>query len=185
MKSARVLTLLILSAGLSGCYDFDFPLDPKPEVPVDPRFVSAWRCLGVRADADEPPFILRISRQTDRIAQWAIESTMADGSKQTELLEAYGSTVKGGALLNVLEKGPKANGKWNYVHFAFLAPDVLRLQAVDDTPFEGSKASAAQLRKAVESRRNDPSIYNAFAVCVRVKPQSSDASPLPSPVPGF
>ncbi|MEO8359911.1 MAG: hypothetical protein ABI672_07770 [Vicinamibacteria bacterium] len=181
MKSIRAALLVGLCVGSSGCYDFDFPLDPTPEVSIDVRLVGAWRCLGVRADADEPAFVLRITPRTDKIADWALESTMADGSKETEHLDVHGSTVKGGDLLNVLEKGEKANGKWNIVQYSFLLPDVLRLQAVDDTSFEKAKTSSAALRKAIENRRGDPSIYNAFAVCVRAKVSPPEAVPTSSP----
>ena len=47
MEKARI-ALVVTCLSLLACYDFDFPLDPKPQVAVDARLVGAWRCLGRR-----------------------------------------------------------------------------------------------------------------------------------------
>ena len=176
MKKLRVV-LVIASLSLPACYDFDFPLDPKPVVPVDARLVGAWRCLGSEAALDDAPGVLRIARQTDLTSRWSLESPSADGTPEHSEYDVHGSTVPGGALLNAFDLGKKANGKWNLVRYSFLLPNVLRIQLVNDEPFAKLKDAGA-LRREVEKRREDPAIYTDFMVCVRPK-----ASATPSPTP--
>jgi len=182
MKTLRGV-LLMSCLSLPACYDFDFPLDPKPQVPVDARLVGAWRCLGTQATLDDPPGVLRIDRRSDLISRWTFESPSANGAAEKGEYEVHASTVPGGALLNAVELGEKANGKWNFVRYSFLLPDVLRIQLVNDEPFEKAKDAKA-LRSQIEKRRNDPAIYTDFLICVRPK-ASSEASATPSPTPGL
>ncbi len=176
MKMLR-LVLIIGCLSLPACYDFDFPLDPKPQVRVDDRLIGTWRCLGVQEALDEDPGVLRIAPRTDLISRWTFQSKSADGSEEKGEYDVHASTVPGGALLNALELGEKANGKWNFVRYSFLLPDVLRIQIVNDEPFEKIK-DAKSLRSAIEKRRDDPTIYSDFIVCVRSRPAAS-----PSPTP--
>lgn len=179
MKTLRIVIAAACLA-LPACYEFDFPLDPKPVVRVDPRLVGAWRCLGAETSVDDLPATLRIVRRTSEIMHWSFESLSSDGTKDMGEYDVYASTMKGGALLNALELGEKASGKWSFVQYALLLPNVLRIQVVDDKPFEKVRSHASDLRKAIERRRNDPSIYTDYCVCVRVK-ASSEPSPSSSP----
>ncbi len=181
MKKLRV-ALVALCLALPGCYDFDFPLDPKPQVAVDPRLVGTWRCLGAEPSIDDAPANIRIERRTQTTTHWAFESPAADGTPEKADFDVHGSSVKGGALLNVLEVGEKANGKWSFARYTFISPDILRLQLVDDKPLEKVKGNVDSLRKAIEKRRDDPAIYIDYCVCVRVK-SSPEPSPSPSPTP--
>jgi hypothetical protein len=176
LRAALVVSCLFLPA----CYDFDFPLDEKPQVPVDTRLLGSWHCLGVESDLDEGAGVLRITRRTDTIFRWTLEAPSAHGTRDHSVYDVHGSSMPGGSFLNTLEVGEKANGKWNFVKYSFLLPHVLSIQIVDDKPFEKAKASAALLRKEVEKRRNDPTIYSDLLVCVRAKPS---ASPEPTPKP--
>ena len=182
MKALRVL-LSVACLSLPACYSFDFPLDPKPQVPVDARLLGAWRCLATQADLDEGPGILRITRQTEFVSKWNFESPAEGGAPEKSDYEVYASTVKGGALLNAREVGEKAETTWSLVRYTFLLPDVLRIQAMHDEPFEKIK-DAKGLRKAVEKRRDDPEIYADFMICVRPAPPLLP-SPSPSPTPRF
>lgn len=181
MKKIGV-ALVLAGLFLPACYDFDFPLDPKPQVPVDARLAGTWQCLGAEPSIDEAPALLRIAPRAEAIALWTFETQSGDGSREVMNADVYGSTVKGGALLNALELGAKANGKWSFIRYTFIAPHILRLQLIDDEPFEKVKDDAVALRKEVEKRRNDPAIYNDFCVCVRLKPPSGP-TPSPSPAP--
>lgn len=178
-KTSRLALVILLSLSLPACYDFDFPLDEKPQVRVDARLLGVWRCLGVESDVEEGGGVLRISRLTDVIARWTLESPAEGGSPEKSEYDVHGSSIPGGSLLNALELGEKANGKWNFVRYSFLLPHVLRVQIVNDQPFEKA-TSAAILRKEVEKRRDDSAIYSDLLVCVRAKPS---ASPEPTPTP--
>ena len=178
MKSLRIL--LVVAGGLffSACYDFDFPLDPAPRVPVDGRLVGVWRCLAMEKEVDEPVATLHISRRTEQVAHWTFEPTTGEKGE----FDVHGSTVKGGQLLSAQETREDKSGDWSFVRYTFLLPDVLRLQVVKDEPFEKVEKDAAALRKAVEKRRGDPAIYDDFSICIRVRPVES---PSPSPTPGL
>ena len=68
------------------------------------------------------------------------------------------------------------------MHYSFLLPDVLRVQVVNDEPFEKVKDNAVSLRQEVEKKRDDPAIYSDFMICVRAQ---ASPSPAPSPKTGF
>ena len=177
MKKLRAA--LVVSCLLSpSCYDFEFPLDPKPQLPVDARLLGAWRCLGQQSDLDDPPAVLRIALSTDTVARWSFESPSNDGTLEKSEYDVHASSVPGGALLNAVELGQKSNGRWNLVRYSFLLPSVLRVQLVKDEPF-GKAKDAASLRKEVEKRKDDPAIYSDFLICVRPKPSSSPSPPAP------
>ncbi len=181
MRKLRIILLVCGCLWLPACYDFDFPLDPEPRVPVDGRLVGVWRCLSVETDVDEPVALLRIERRTGQVAQWTFETPSTDGSTEKGEFDVHGSTVKGGELLNAREtKKDDGAAKWSFVRYSFLLPGVLRLQVVRDEPFEKVEGQAASLRKEVEKRRDDPTIYSDFCVCVRGK---APVEPSPSPTP--
>jgi hypothetical protein len=179
VNRARALPI-VACLSLPACYDFDFPLDPKPVVPVDARLVGAWRCLGAQADSDDAPGILAIARRSDATARWTFESRAADGTAEKSEYDVHASTVPGGNLLNALELGDKASGKWSFVRYSFLLPSVLRVQLVNDEPLARVKGAADSLRLEIEKRRDDPAIYTDFLICVRAKPAPT---PSPSPAP--
>ena len=172
------LAAVLMGLAFGACYEFDFPLDPKPQVPVDAPLIGAWRCLAASADLDEPPLTLRIEQKSQWIMNWSTESRSSDGVTEKDGYEVHGSSLKGGALLNVRELGERADDRWSFVRYTFLLPYLLRLQVVDDEPFAKEKGSAKALRQALEKRRNDPVIYGDLCVCLRVK-----TSPVPSPMP--
>jgi hypothetical protein len=187
MKSLRVV-LVLTCLSLPACHDFDFPLDPTPQVEVDARLLGAWKCLGAQSDLNESAGVLRVTRQTDMISRWTLEGPASDGTTEKSEYEAHGSTVKGGALLNVRDLGEnvrdpggKEIGKWSFVRYSFLLPNVLRIQLVNDEPFKEIK-DAKSLRREVERRRNDAAIYADFLICVRPKPLF-EPSPSPTPKP--
>jgi len=177
MKSLRVFLMVASGLCFSACYDFDHPLDPTPRVPVDGRLTGVWRCLAMEKDVDEPVAALTISRRTGQVAHWTFKPATDEALVE---FDVHGSTVKGGQLLNAQETKADGSGKWSFVRYTFLLPDVLRLQVVKDEPFEKVEESATALRKEVEKRRGDPNIYDDFSVCIRVKPSEG---PSPSPTP--
>ena len=180
MKTLRA-GLVMACLSFAACFEFDFPLDARPQVPVDGRLVGAWRCLGTEADLDDAPGVLRIVRRTDLISRWSFEAPSADGTTEKSEYDVHGSTVPGGSLLNAIELGEKANGKWSFVRYSFLLPDVLRVQLVDDEPFKKIR-DATSLRREIEKRKDDPAIYADFMICVRPKgAKSAPVSPSPTP----
>jgi hypothetical protein len=169
MKRLRIVALLTCLL-LPSCYEFDFPLDPLPQVSVDARLLGTWRCLGVEAGLDDAPLVMQVDRKSDQVTHWRARSESAD-DKDFGDYDVHASTIKGVGLLNALEVKGDGSGKWSFVRYSLLLPDVLRLQLVDEDSFEKVKASATTLRREVERRKSDPQIYKDFCVCVRVKPK--------------
>jgi hypothetical protein len=178
MKKLRIVTAVACLA-LPACYDFDFPLDPKPQVKVDARLLGTWRCLGAEADLDDAPLVLRVERGGEWTTHWSTRSQSPDDKDSGEY-DVHASTLKGGNLLNALEIKSGEPGKWSFVRYTFLLPHVLRIQLVDEDAFtETAKSNAGALRKELERRGNDPKVYKDFCLCVRVK-----APPPPSATHG-
>jgi len=183
MKTIR-LTAILACLSLAGCYDFDFPLDASPSVPVDPRLLATWRCLATDGGLDDEPAALRITRSSDTVSRWTFFNPSDDTDDKGEF-DVYASTLGGATLLNALEKGEKDHGKWSFVRYTLLTSNILRLELVDDEPFAKEKSDASALRGAIEKRVNDATIYKDFCVCARLRNASpgpsSEMSPTPRP----
>ena len=158
---------------LPGCYEFDSPLDLKPRVKVDEKLPGPWRCFGTEDSADEAPFILNVEKRNDTTTAWMVESVSGDGSKETSGYEAFGSTVSPGHLLNLRETGEKASGMWTFVRYSFLLPHLMRVELIEDKPFEKVQKNQIALRSAIEKRLNDPTIFTEFCLCVRAKKKAT------------
>ena len=168
MKMNRWIAMAV-SALASGCYEFEFPLDAKPEVIADERLLGGWRCMGLDEDAKEPPFSLHIAKKSGTTTSWAIESVSSDGKVEGSAYEAFGSTLRPGKFLNLREVGEKDPGKWTFLRYSFLLPQIMRVELIKDEPFEKIEKSQKAIRSAIEKRRNDPAIYSEFCICVRSK----------------
>jgi hypothetical protein len=150
---------------LTGCYDFEAPIDPAPTIPLDPALLGTWLCLAPGQGADEKPMTLAFAA-ADREDVYAIAA--AEGSEGADRYEAHGSEVVGHTVLNVFD--PTATGQpWNLVRYSFLMPQVLRLEVVDDRPLADVEPTSWALREALERRDGNDGLYDDFCVCVRVK----------------
>lgn len=138
-----------------------------------------WRCLSAQASVDEAPATLHIEPRPGLLAHWTFETPSSDGTMDKGEFDVYRSSQLGGSLLNAVESGGKEQSKWSFVRYSLLIPDVLRIELMDDEPFDKVKDNAEALRQAITRRVNDPAIYKDFCVCVRAKPA---AEPSPSPV---
>ena len=180
-RGRRLVLIALAGLSYSACYDFNFPLDPAPRVPLDGRLNGVWRCLAMEKEVDEPVATLRVSPRTAQVARWVFEPASKTEPPENVEFDVHGSAVKGGQLLSAQETKADGTGKWSFVRYTFLLPDVLRLQVVKDEPFEKVDEDAKALRKEVEKRRGDPGIYDDFSICVRTRPET----PSPSPTPSF
>jgi len=172
---ARWCTLaLLLSAAavLVSCFDFDAPVDPSPQVGVDPALVGSWRCLP----ADPGP--------TDKAATFVVSSAgersyivaFDDGDGDAEAYEAYPSLVKGRPILNVRNPKPGTFSKrWALARYSFLLPTILHVQLASDDRLKGVDQSPSALREALERLDGSPDLYVDYCVCVRavLRPKTS------------
>jgi hypothetical protein len=169
MRARAGLAALLLVA-LTGCYDFEAPIDPGPTIPLDPALIGTWRCLAPGQGADEKPMTLAFAA-ADREDVYAIAAA-AEGSEAADRYEAHGSEVVGHTLLSVFD--PTASGQpWNLVRYSFLMPQVLRLEVVDDGPLADVEPTSWALRSALERRDGSAGLYDDFCVCVRVKTEDA------------
>jgi hypothetical protein len=162
-KRASVLWALML---LPGCYESEVALDPSPQQEVDAAVIGSWRCLPLDADADEEPATVTVKRGSDRLygVEWQ------EGTKPPDRYEAFASSVGGAVLVNVQEiKGNGERGRWVYLRYALLRPNVLHLQVVSDEAMKGVEKSRAAIRAVIERRSEQP-LYQDFCVCARAKP---------------
>lgn len=187
-------SVLLLAFAGPGCYEFDAPLDPTPQVAVDPSLVGSWRCLSV-PDPDEPAYGLAFTATDDRrysITMLAGKETATGGqeaeagsgagseanAESEDVFDAYTSRVDGDTVLNVRGRKDRGQARWVYVRYSLLRPDVLRLELADDDVLEPKAQTTPELRAALHRQRRDPKLYVPFCVCVR----APRPKPSPSPV---
>ena len=175
MKTPR-LSIIVLGLTIPSCYEFNFPLDPTPKVPQDARLAGVWRCLSAHPSVDEGAATLRIEPRPGLLAHWTFETPSSDGTTDQGEFDVYRSSQLGGSLLNAMESGGKEPRKWSFVRYSLLTPDVLRIELMDDEPFDKVKDNAEALRQAITRRVNDPAIYKDFCVCVRATPAAEPSS---------
>jgi hypothetical protein len=161
------LAVLLL---LPGCYESEVALDPSPQVAVDAAVIGSWRCLPLDGDLDEEPATLTVKSGSDRA--YALE--WREGTKAPDRYEAFASRVGASVLVNVQEiKTSGERGKWVYVRYTLLRPNVLQLQVVADDEMKGVERSRDAIRAAITARSERPALYQDFAVCARAKPASA------------
>jgi hypothetical protein len=170
MRSRTGLAAVLFGAAtLTGCYDFEAPIDPAPTSPLDPGLLGTWYCLAPGQDADEKPMELAFAR-ADREDVYSVRFHER-GSRRVPL-EAHGSEVAGHTLLNVLDPSPSRK-PWTFVRYSFPMPHVLRLELVDDAKLADVEPTSWSLRHALESRDGSEGLYSDFCVCVRVDAQEA------------
>lgn len=158
--------IVFAGALASGCYEAAFPLDPVPLVDVDPGVPGTWRCLPLGGDADDAPALLTV---TPAARPHAYDVMWQEEGDRPDRYEAYASRLSTVTFLNVREQreaGPP--GRWFFMRANLLRPAVLHLQVVADTTMRGVPATAADVRAALERRRDDDALYTEAAVCARV-----------------
>ena len=164
-----LIAVAVLSAvfGMSGCYDFESPLDASPQLPVDPGLIGEWRCLSENQMPDEEVGIIVFVPSGERTYDITIKGGESIGPYQ-----AYASRVADSTMLNVDISDSKNEKKWFYlVRYAFLLPNVLRLELVNNALFRGQDHSSAELRAAFERKADDPGMFENPCICSRVKRQ--------------
>jgi hypothetical protein len=165
MNARTGLAVLLASAAtLTGCYDFEAPIDPAPTSPLDPALLGTWHCLAPGQGADEKPMDLAFAR-ADHDDAYSVRFHERGSTRAP--LEAHGSEVAGHTLLNVLD--PAASRKpWTFVRYSFLMPYVLRLELVDEARLADVEPTSWSLREALERRDGSEGLYADLCVCVRV-----------------
>ena len=165
MRGAIVVTVAVLGAG---CYESDFPLDPEPLIDLNPAVLGTWRCLPLDGDADEAPVTLTLTRSSRARVYDAVWKEDGD---TPDRYETYASVLQGTTLMNVRERDERGpTGKWTFVRYTLMRPNVLQLQVVADTGMAGVAKTATAIRTAVERERNTTTFYTDVAVCARTRP---------------
>ena len=155
---ASLVALLLL---MSGCIGFKHPLGPVSSGFIEPRLLGTWDCTS--AD-DKKPGKMTILDFDGR--QYYFGSV--DESGQQGHARAYATRVGGEPFLNFVEVG--GGGKepgWMLAHYTFSGDNNLALRLVDPKPFEKIVDSASRVRKLLERRRGDSSLYIDWCSCVR------------------
>ncbi len=122
MTARCLFPLLLLALPISGCFDFDYPIDAAPQLALDLSLLGTWRCLSVGAGADQEPATLTISVARDRV--YAMTFDLGE-EKVPMRFEAHVSRVKGHAILNARDLAPDPSDKpWRYVRYWFARKDI-------------------------------------------------------------
>src|SRR5689334_2385417 len=100
--------LLLAAVALSGCYEFEVPLDSTPTRDIDQALIGTWRCLSANAKADDAPinFVVRAAA-APRVYSIRVEAA----GDPPEQYEGYASQIKGRTVLSVRDAGPKADDR--------------------------------------------------------------------------
>lgn len=158
---------LSLAVAAAGCYESDYPLDAEPLIDLNPAVLGTWRCLPLDGDADEVPVTLTVTRSSRARLYDAVWKEDGD---PPDRYEAYASVLQGTTLMNVRERDERGpTGKWTFLRYALMRPNVLHLQVVADKAMAGVANTATAVRAAVERERNAAAFYLDVAVCARAK----------------
>ena len=163
----RGVVVAALALGTAGCYESDYPLDPEPLIDLNPAVLGTWRCLPLDAPVDEAAAVLTVTRSS---RARLYDATWQEEGSTPDRYEAYASVLQGTTLLNVRERDERgATGKWTFLRYTLLRPNVLHLQVVADSGMRGVASTATAVRAAVERERNSAGFYTDVAVCARAK----------------
>lgn len=168
MRKERVITaaLVFLFLPLWGCYESRFPLDKPGAGTIDPGLIGAWRCVQGE-ESENKPLLITVIPFDER--QYLVE--IAVEGEKTLRYRAYRTVVKNKAFLNVQEIeariGP-AVPMWVFARYTLLRQNILDVDIVRGGPFKGLDPSPSAVREVMESRLEDPELYQDFCVCTRI-----------------
>ena len=158
---------LFLAAALPACYEAATPLDPTPQVDLDPALMGAWRCVGSEPKADEAAFTLLVEATAPRVTR----ATLAeDGDPTPDVYEGHGSRVGQRTVLNMreLDEAGQPKKAWWFVRYQLARPQVLLVELADHDALKAVDPSVASLRKALaRTGKDDP--FRLLCVCVRAR----------------
>jgi hypothetical protein len=170
--------VLVLCVGYA-----DFPIDTTPQIDVDAKLLGTWRCLPPGGRTDIEPWSFVVSQVRDRVYGIRVETK----DQTPRMLEAHASLLNARPLLNVnlheLEQQAECAAPWAYVRYAFLAPDVLRLQYVKEDVFRNAEHAPAAFRRLLERVDEDPASYKEGPLCVRTAIAASTLTAAPATAP--
>jgi len=163
----RTVAMLAALLTAPACYTSEHPLDPTPQVALDPALLGAWRCLGAEPAADDSAMTITIAPAGDRVYRATLQE---DGDDTPDVYEAYGSRVGNATVLNVreLDEQQRPDGKWIFVRYALPRPQVLIIEVADEEALRGVESSPAALRRALAKRGRGNALYRPTCVCVRI-----------------
>ncbi len=162
----RGVVVAALALGAAGCYESDYPLDPEPLIDLNPAVLGTWRCLPLDGEPDEDPITLTVGRSSGRPRVYDV--VWKEDGVTPDRYDAYASVLQGTTLMNVRGRDERgATGKWTFMRYTLLRPNVLHLQVVADTGMAGVAKTATAVRGAVERERNSPAFYTDVTVCAR------------------
>ena len=165
-RRVYVGTFLFIAAGLvAGCYESAFPLDPAPQLAVDPALVGRWRCIT--PDQSDDGVTVTVDRSGDRTYAVAVQ----EAKNTPDRYEGYLSSVNGTTLANLrnLEGGKKP---WTFLHVSVLRPNVLFVQWLDKALFKGVAETPQAVRAVIARERRNPALLQDVCVCVRMEPEN-------------
>lgn len=162
----RSLALIFCSLPLlGGCpHESAFPLPPTNQERIDPRLLADWRCVS--SDSEK---LALISVMPFDEKQYYVSA--AEDSQKAVSMRATISLLKAVPLLSIriLTNLPADEPpRWYFARYSFVTEDVLHIELVKKDSLTGVSTTAAALR-LLESRIQDPGLYETYCVCARVR----------------
>ena len=159
----RFLSPLLVASciALPGCIvGFRHPLGPVASGFIDARLLGTWQCTG----ADEAnPGVMTVF-DFDGKQYYMLD--VSEGKPPTHT-RAYATRVGGVPFLNLQEIGAAHDDEWLFMEYVFTDAEHLSLRMVDPQPFREVIDNERQVRKMLERRRNESSLFVSLGSCVR------------------
>ena len=168
MKTTRwAAAVALLAAPIAAC--LPTPIGKPGSAPIDARVLGTWTCTSTEEETEEARLEVLQFDAGQYLAEWT------EGEKTTRY-RAFPATVRGQTLINVDELGDRGE----YAHlWAVLRyrrdGSALAIDGLDQKVLDTDDDKA--VRRAVETRPADPSLWKRFADCV------VEGRPGPSPIP--
>jgi hypothetical protein len=163
MKTTRSATAALLALSLAAC--LATPIGKPGAVPLDPLVVDEWKCTNL---ADEGETARLGVYRFDR-SQYLVEWTQDD---KTARYRGFPGRIGGRMVVNLIElEEDERSEPWAVVRYQVRADRSLVVDSLD------MEQDEKVVRKALERRPADPSLWKPFASCV------VEGQPGPSPTP--
>lgn len=163
-KPSRLMMVLALAGLAPGCFVGDAPLSPATTARADAALLGTWRCVS--GGSDDNTARIRVVRAG--ASGYDVEFSEA-GKAKPDRYRGHGSTIGGRTLLNLQEvRDGKPTEGWVFVRYDLPRADLLDVRVVSDRNFKDTKATA-KATAALEKSIDDPTLYEDFCACVRLK----------------
>ncbi len=166
MNTLNTITLFAIAVLFStGCSTARFPIDSKPTVKVDQRYIGNWKAKN--KDGNTSKEIYSVTKKNDFEYLVAVKLS---GNSKTDKFPAYLSQVGNGYFLNIADQEDDSIKGYSFMRLIDInmSGNTITAAFVSDSML-AKLNNSAEVRRRIETNLNNPMFYSDTAILSKIK----------------